>query len=186
MSLIWMEDAQAGWTPHQLTARRYRLSAQGLVEAPADAEPDGPQQPEASLCCGSGDAARWALLAAPEAGAMVNGTPLCVGIRVLHDRDELVFRSPGGSGSRRFYFSVESVARVEPFPGESDATTCPRCRKKFKHGQPAVRCPNPKCGVWHHQMPEEGLPCWTYAQTCAACPQPTATDAGYLWTPEEL
>jgi hypothetical protein len=106
---------------------------------------------------------------------MVNGLPLRAGLRTLQDRDEL--RVPGLGP---LYFSTERIARIEPLPTEPDALSCPRCRDRIAAGSPAVRCPG--CGLWHHQT--EDRPCWTYAETCALCPQPTAADAGYRWTPE--
>ena len=48
-------------------------------------------------------------------------------------------------------------------------------------GTPAVQCP--ACGRWFHQSAE--LPCWTYSDHCL-CPQPTALDCGYQWTPHGL
>jgi hypothetical protein len=119
----------------------------------------------------------WTLIA-HHAGppVRVNGSPLLLGVRVLRDKDEIRIQ-----GSR-FFFSTESQPHIEPFPGSAKTTFCPRCKEAIEKDSPAVRCPG--CGVWHHQS--EDLPCWTYDARCALCDQPSALDAGYRWTPEEL
>jgi hypothetical protein len=133
---------------------------------------------DAILLKGAGEArAEWHLLAAPEAGLALNGLPLQSGLRTLTDRDEI--RIPGLGA---VYFSTERLARSEPFPALPHPVSCPRCRQAIAAGTPAVRCPG--CEVWHHASPE--LPCWSYAERCALCPQPTAAEAGYRWTPEAL
>jgi hypothetical protein len=71
---------------------------------------------------------------------------------------------------------------VSPMPETPRGMMCPRCRQRIEKETLAVRCP--QCGLWHHQSEE--LPCWTYSSTCAMCPQPSALDAGYQWTPTEL
>jgi len=116
----------------------------------------------------------WVLLAAPS--VHVNGARLLTGIRVLHDRDEL------RAGDRRSFFSTESLAEVVAFPGGERPVFCPRCKLEIAPTSPAVRCP--QCRVWHHQSEE--FPCWTYGERCAMCDQPTALDAGFRWSPEEL
>ena len=50
----------------------------------------------------------------------------------------------------------------------------------------AVRCPNQRCGAWHHQDAAQSLDCWTYGPTCNLCGRSTQLDAGFRWTPEEL
>jgi hypothetical protein len=125
----------------------------------------------------SADGERWLVMCAARASVRLNGVLLRAGIRVLRDRDELQV-----DGFGRVYFSTEQLARVEPFaPGER-AAVCPRCKQAIAAGSPAVCCP--QCGVWYHQSDE--FPCWTYAPRCVLCPQPTALDAGYRWTPEGL
>lgn len=121
----------------------------------------------------------YMLLAAPEAHAWLNGRAVMPGVPVqLLDRDEIRL------GRERFYYSTEQLARVEPFPGGDRPMYCPRCRQAIEAGEAAVRCPNPQCGCWHHSSDE--LPCWSYAATCALCPQPTETGGAYQWTPEEI
>lgn len=121
-----------------------------------------------------GTATGWALVGRPPVAA-INGLPLWVGIAVLDDRDEI-------AGDARAYFSTEVTAEVAPYV--LDRGACPRCKRALEPGTPAVRCPG--CGVWHHQDDADGWTCWTYGPTCACCAQPTALDAGFRWTPEDL
>jgi hypothetical protein len=115
----------------------------------------------------------WVLIG-PRA-VRVNGASLDAGIRVLRDRDEIV------AGAGRIFFSSESLAAIVAFPAGAPPTFCARCKLAIAPGSPAVRCP--QCVLWHHQSDE--LPCWTYAERCTMCDQPTALDAGFRWTPEE-
>jgi hypothetical protein len=123
----------------------------------------------------AGDSPVWLLLAGAGSGARVNGVAPVAGVRVLQDRDEIRATPP-----HTFFFSSETLARVEEFPGFERAVYCGRCRQAMEKGQIAVRCP--QCGIWCHQA--ESLPCWTYAPACAFCPQSTSLDAGFSWTPE--
>jgi len=113
----------------------------------------------------------------------VNGSPLVAGIRLLRDRDEIRM-----GNVQRLFFSTERLACTEPFPGSEKPVVCPRCKQEIKKAQPSVRCPNPKCGAWHHESAEEELPCWTYAAQCGnvTCDQQTQLGSGYRWTPEDL
>jgi hypothetical protein len=118
----------------------------------------------------------WLLVGPPD--ACVNGLPLLAGLRALCDRDEVRV------GELRFFFATERLARVEPLPGAAQPIYCARCKDVIVPGADAVRCPDPACGLWHHQCND--TPCWTYAPTCALCPQPTDLGASYRWTPEDL
>ena len=122
-----------------------------------------------------GGAAR-VVIASAGAGIHINGDPLLVGIRVLIDRDAIRI----GNGEPIF-FSAESLPQIVPFP-ERRAVPCARCKTDITAGMPAVKCP--KCGAWHHQGGE--TLCWTYAEKCAACDQPTAMDGDYHWSPEGI
>lgn len=124
-----------------------------------------------------GDEAAWVLICGRAREVRVNGVAVALGVRAVADRDEI---SVGRVGT--FYFSTESLARVEEFPGAAQALYCPRCKLAVEQKTPAVKCP--RCGVWYHQSEE--LPCWAYAETCALCPQTTDTGAGFRWTPEGL
>jgi hypothetical protein len=126
----------------------------------------------------AGEAPVWALVEAAGRGDVrINGFPAVAGMRVLQDRDELRMAS-----HEPLFFSSETLAHVEEFPGSERPIFCGRCRQPMEKGQLAVRCPNPQCGIWYHQT--AALPCWTYTPTCAFCPQSTAPDAGYQWMPE--
>jgi hypothetical protein len=119
----------------------------------------------------------WVLLTPPQVNVMLNGMAIHTGLAVLADHDEI--RLPNRPA---MFFSTEVLARVAPYPLESAKGFCPRCKQPIGPGDPAVQCP--ACSLWHHAT--DTLPCWTYAEHCAACPQPTASDTGFRWTPEEL
>jgi hypothetical protein len=124
---------------------------------------------------GAGDSPVWVLLAAGDGDVRVNGFAPVAGVRVLQDRDEIRF-----AHSNAFFFSTETLARVDEFPGAERVIFCGRCRQAMEKGQMAVRCS--RCGIWHHQT--DKLPCWTYAPNCALCSQSTPLDEGFVWTPE--
>jgi len=119
---------------------------------------------------------RWALI---DGGGRVriNGHPPAAGLRVLDDRDEI--RTVAGG---TVYFSTETRARVEEFPGAERPVHCPRCKLAIDAGTPAVSCS--RCAIWHHQS--DRYPCWTYAERCALCDQETDLDAGFRFSPEDL
>lgn len=176
MAHLWMPDADRDWVVLPLTAAAYDLEP-----SPPSALPDGVTAHPAPrrtvlVRAAAGDPESWVLITGPHAELRVNGLPSPGGARALQDRDEI--RIPGAGSC---FFSSECAARVEAFPAP-DAVPCPRCRQPIGPGTASVRCP--RCLRWHHQTAE--LPCWTYAGTCALCPQPTPLDAGYQWTPAEL
>ena len=119
----------------------------------------------------------WALVASSARPLRVNGVRASAGLRVLSDRDEIMIAEKDS-----LFFSTERRARVEPAPLVESALTCPRCKSAIDAHTLAVKCPS--CSVWHHEA--ETMSCWRYAETCALCDQPTALDAGYRFTPEEL
>ena len=122
------------------------------------------------------DDGAWVLVAG-DARVSVNGSPARIGMVALADRDAIRL-----ADGRLLFFSTETLARVEPFPATGPRGFCPRCRQAIASGTASVRCP--ACGIWHHASDE--FPCWTYDPRCAACPQLTALDAGFRWTPEDL
>ena len=126
---------------------------------------------------GPASSAAWVLIARGGLGVSINGLPLTTGIRVVSDRDEIRI-----AGERSFYFSTESLARVEEFSSTDQTLFCPRCKQEIESGSAAVKCPS--CGVWHHQTDQ--LNCWSYSEVCALCTQATDLDAGFQWTPEDL
>ena len=119
---------------------------------------------------------RWILLATGRQRLLHNGQNLFAGLRVLAHMDSVAL-----AGEESVYFSTEETARVERYTG-SARTSCPRCRSEVSPGQPAVKCP--RCGVFHHETAERN--CWSYAPTCAVCPQPTPLGLGLQWTPGAL
>jgi hypothetical protein len=130
---------------------------------------------QAALVRTGGDSPSWVLVVAPGGNARVNGFAPVAGVRALQDRDEV-----RAAASAPLFFSTETLARVEEFPGSERAVYCGRCRQAMEKGQLAVRCP--QCGVWYHQS--EQFPCWLYAPKCAFCPRSTALDAAFAWVPE--
>lgn len=180
MAHLWIQESQ-GWRAEQLTARVFELarleaSAGGLVARDA-AEPV--TRTTASLARSEvGGAPAWALIAPPHSRVRVNGEAPLAGLCVLADRDEIVIAS-----GVRYFFSTETLAQVDPFPGseQGQAVFCGRCRDRITRGALAVRCGG--CGIWYHQ--DADLPCWSYSENCAFCGRATALDAGFQWTPED-
>lgn len=121
--------------------------------------------------------ALWTLVVGRDARVLVNGSPATLGLLALTDRDEIRLVN-----ARPLFFSTESLAHVTPFAASGPRGFCPRCKQHIEPGTPAVRCPG--CSLWYHAS--DDLPCWTYAPLCSACPQQTALDAGFRWTPEAL
>lgn len=167
MAQLWIEEANA-WAVVPLSGTRVALA--GLPGA-------RPDLPAVLIRAGTDERADWHLLATPSSRIAVNGLPLLDGMRTLSDKDEIRIPAAGA-----LFFSTERLAQVEPLPVAGHEVSCPRCRQPIAPESPAVRCPG--CEVWHHGSAE--LPCWSYAATCALCQQPTAADAGFKWTPEEL
>jgi len=154
MAYLWQREA-AGWAARALSRDSLQY-APGIVLVREAAS------------------GAWVLCCAPGLGVRVNGHPVRIGLRVLADRDEI--RVPGEAST---YFAAETLPRVEQYTS-ADAVRCARCREPLARGEPAVRCPG--CGTWHHETGD--LPCWTYAETCAACPGPTAFQRVLRWAPE--
>jgi hypothetical protein len=176
MAHLWVRDSDDSWAAMQLDGRAVDVS----VYPPrvlADGFRLGEDTLAAVVRAAAGVSPVWVLLVAAEGEARINGFAPVAGVRVLEDHDEI-----RAGASRALFFSTETLARVEDFPGSERAVYCGRCRQPMVKGQPAVRCPSPKCGIWYHQT--ESLPCWTYSPTCAFCPQPTPLDAAFAWVPE--
>lgn len=184
MAHVWTTDRDGkanGWSVFPLAADGYEITNAGKLVS----RTNGGQQhskPNALLVRQASNDT-WILLIEPSAPVWVNGQAVTLGVRILRDRDEIRM---GRLQPTTLFFSTERMAAVEPFPGADRPIHCPRCKTELAVGVPAVRCPNPQCGLWHHQAPESNLPCWTYDTRCASCDQQTALDAGYRWTPEGL
>jgi hypothetical protein len=176
MAHLWFRDEDGVWGVMPMNGRAVdvsvyppRLLAEGfrIVEG----------APSAVIGVGAGAVPVWVLMVGGTGDVRVNGFPPVAGMRVLQDRDEI--RAAVGDP---LFFSTETLAHVEEFPGSERTVYCGRCRQAMVKGQMAVRCPNGQCAIWYHQT--EQLPCWTYTPTCAFCPQSTSLDAGFTWTPE--
>ena len=176
MAHLWVRDETENWAVLPLEHDAFSLNAESTRPI-ARRLGDGEALSEVLLIrSDSGQANSWVLIANATSGVSVNGIPLATGIRVVSDRDQI--RVPG---AREFYFSTETLARIEQFPGSEQTIFCPRCKQEIEKGTSAVKCPG--CGVWHHETDE--LNCWTYAEGCALCAQPTDMSSGFRWTPEE-
>ncbi len=153
MSFLWGQVPPGKWQSWFLEGDLYRL----LNDEP-DAAQDQWSFPE-SLTGGADqvvmrrvrldDGERWALLTGPQARVRHNAKSVSLGLAILAHRDEIVVADPQGARRRRFYFSTERVARVEPAP-EGLPGPCPRCKQLIQSGVPSVCCPS--CRVWHHQF----------------------------------
>jgi hypothetical protein len=173
MAHLWMRVA-SGWEAQKLDVAQFDLALISASQV-GDAKPGKSSSKRAQLIRTEAGGSRvWALVVAPDPHIRVNGRAPVAGVCVLADRDEIRM------GGVQYFFSTESLATVQELPPSERPVFCGRCRQKIEVGSPAVRCP--LCGVWYCQSPE--LPCWTYAPACAFCPQPTALDSGFSWTPE--
>ena len=179
MSLLWVKNEDGAWVDHALDND---LVAIGPDAAMPMVAPDARGSHSGTLLVRSGDTHgldRWLIICSPGSRTRVNGALLPTGVRALVDRDAIAL------GDRQvLFFSSEQLAQVLPFPGKDDHTSCIRCKLPLESGTPAVRCPAPKCGFWHHQSDDQS--CWTYTAACASCGHSTAFDAGFQWSPWEL
>lgn len=176
MAHLWMRENSGDWAAMQLTGEAFWLTGDSAkpVRQASDELCDSAQL----LRRKSADGEKWFVLTPWQSHPWrINGVSIQTGLRLLRDRDEL-----RADNRARLFFSTESLAVVESFPGRDHAIYCPRCKQEINVGDPAVRCPN--CDAWHHQT--EDFPCWTYAEKCSMCDQATGLDAGYRWTPECL
>jgi hypothetical protein len=178
MAQLWMKDADATWVPQALGIDTFIRAEAATITT--DCHDHGQYdaiitQPHRGVI--PAHPAHWILLFSNRAEVQVNGTPLRSGIRILRDHDALHLKGAGP-----LFFSTERLAEIQPFPDAERPIHCPRCKLPIAAKQPAVQCP--QCGNWHHQSGDR--PCWHYGEHCALCPQPTALDAGYRWTPEML
>lgn len=178
MAHLWIKNSSGEWAALPLEADAYALGRD--VPLPlhrADEERDAVDAPSVVLMRQEQHANSWILIARADASLAVNGRPVRCGIRAIADRDEVRV----GETTAHF-FTTETLAAVETLTGSDKKIFCPRCKQEVEKDTPSVRCP--QCRLWHHQTQE--LPCWTYAETCALCPQATDLGAGFRWTPDEL
>lgn len=166
-------DGQWRLLPLAASPSLLRLDPVGVEPSASIGVPAGASQ---CLLVRVAEQAKWAALVAEDSNVRHNGARVAAGLRVLQHRDALAL---AGAGS--VFFTTEELAHVETFAAASPLA-CPRCRSVVRPGDAVVRCPS--CGVVHHEAADRN--CWTYAQACALCSQPTAFDAGLRWTPEEI
>ena len=177
MAHLWVKNNAEQWAILPLEADAFVLSTN--PPTPARKLPRASESVSKVLLLRRklADEISWVLVSGREREVRINGLRLSLGIQTVADRDEI---HVDGIGS--FYFSTESLARIEPLQGGAENLYCPRCKQLIESGSLAVKCP--QCHTFYHQSEE--LPCWAYAETCALCPQTTNLNAGFRWTPEEL
>ena len=177
MAHVWVQDDSGGWSVMPLAERAVDLSVSPPRPAPGRRAEAAGGSTLVLVSPLSGERGGWCLIARFGADVRINGLRPLGGMRLLQDGDEI--RVNGTS----VFFGAESLPRVECFSGGGQPKFCPRCRQELANGCDAVRCPG--CGIWHHQSAE--LPCWSYAETCALCSQPTELEnASFSWSPEDL
>jgi len=187
MSLLWIKNKNGAWVDHALDNDFIAIGPGATTPMVA---PDARGCNSGTLLVRSGDTHgpdRLLLICRPGSRTRVNGVRLPTGVRVLVDRDAIALGDCDATapGDRQvLFFSSEQLAQVQPFPGKDDHTSCIRCKLPLESGTPAVRCPAPECGFWHHQSDDQS--CWTYTAACASCGHSTAFDAGFQWSPWEL
>lgn len=174
MAHLWFRDHDEVWSAVALNGTALDISALPPRELSDDLRLGGNCR-AAVVSSRVDDSLVWVLLGTAQGDILVNGFAPVAGLHVLRDHDEI---RVGASGT--LFFSAETLAHVEEFPGSERAMFCGRCRQPMQKSELAVACPG--CGIWYHQT--DSLPCWTYAHACAFCPQQTALDASLSWTPE--
>lgn len=177
MSHLWVKENDSDWAVFPLDTDLVRLAPEGPAPLMGRKRLSCLCDPLLMRTQDSCGQERCVLLSPPRHGARVNGQRVLVGVCVLSDRDVIAL----GSG-QTVWFSSERRAEVVPFTGEH--ASCIRCKLPLEPGTPAVLCPAPGCGFWHHQS--EDKPCWSYTDGCAACGYPTDLNAGFQWSPADL
>ena len=177
MPHLWVQDGSGAWSVIPLAEGAMDLSVSPPRTAAGRRAEAAGGRALVVVSPLSGGCGGWCLIARPGADVRVNGLRPLGGMRLLQDGDEI--RVGGAS----VFFGAESLPQVVTFAGGEQPKYCPRCRQEVTAGGAAVRCP--QCGIWHHQSDE--LPCWSYAETCALCSQPTQLEnASFRWSPEDL
>jgi Zn finger protein HypA/HybF involved in hydrogenase expression len=168
---LWLMDADGAWDVYPLADSCYLVDRlpPATVGSALDASGGAALLP-------AHEQAVWVLVTHANVTARVNGCPLRLGLRVLADRDEIQIAGVG-----TFFFSTESLARIESLPMLERVIACARCKLPIEPKSPAVRCPS--CKVWYHER--DDYPCWTYSEHCALCARSTRLDGRYHWRPEE-
>ena len=184
MAHIWFREREEGWVCYALDragTNAFLITGEPGMPVKALSDP-APAEPGVELHRTLRQGREtWSLLAHRPDLAAVGGEPVLAGVKILSDLSTV--RLPG---CPPMVFSTQRAAVVKPFPQGAVSPACARCGLEIRAGAPAVRCPNPDCGLWYHQGDTSDCPsCWTYAGSCA-CGQNTDLDAGLNWTPEDL
>ena len=178
MAYLWHSTNDKTWTPTELT--RSAILRNDQIE-PVD-HPELSNDEAAILLYAhriETQPIHWLLLAAPGSQVSLNGEKIEARIRILADRDAICI-----APHRAMYFSTERRALIEKYTAPEQAF-CPRCKLEIKPHDLAVCCP--RCLVFHHHKDQDSESCWTYAETCALCDQPTELNlTDFNWTPEKL
>lgn len=177
MAHLWIKNGSEQWAALPLEAGAFVLTTN--PPSPVQNLPGAGESVSkvVLLCQKRAGETSWVLVSGRGRDVRINGSNLTLGVQRVTDRDEINIEGIG-----TLYFSTESLARTEPFPNGTQDLYCPRCKQVLENGSFVVKCP--QCRTWYHQS--EDLPCWSYSETCALCPQPTDLNAGFRWTPEEL
>ena len=181
MAHLWTQDARGNGRWAILTLDQQAPLDLGVTPPARLAAGPGSRLPRVLLVPIPATPNGWGLVVAPASAVRVNGWQLVGGIRVLRDRDEFVVQGVGGA----YYFSTERLARIEAYDGAGvEGAACPRCRQSIAPGSPVVRCPG--CSVACHEDATVALACGSYGPQCPVCGHPSALDAGFRWTPEDI
>lgn len=179
MAGLWIPTPSGEWTMAALDGGVVQLVGERLLPQPVQKGSKSVRRtiPELRRCWLSGNES-WFLLVPHGVIAWVNGRQVLSHARLLKDHD-----SVRCAGTATIFFSAESLAQTDQFPGRDEAVYCPRCTLEVQRGQLACQCP--ACGLIHHQDPGVELECWSYGDTCAGCNQSTDPEAGYRWSPAD-
>jgi hypothetical protein len=178
MAHLWTRNADDEWAGLPLDADAFSRGEAPPCALPQPGKPSGATTRVALVRTSAGSEETWNLIAGEARRIHVNGLPLTLGFHVVRDRDEIRIDTVG-----RLFFSSERLPTVEPFPGAEPPIYCPRCKSEIRENTLAVKCP--RCSVVHHEDESVGFLCWSYAETCALCPQPTSRRE-FSWSPRGL
>jgi len=132
MAHLWIKDERDGWSVVPLDAPAFALSQ----NPPRRMRVSDESVARALLVQQSGaNPLRWLLLSHPGEDVRSNGDATTLGVRVLKDRDEINVACLGA-----FFFSTESLARVDAFSGATQKIFCPRCRQVIDEGAACASC----------------------------------------------
>lgn len=177
MAQLFIAVPKNAWLITPLSGDSFELRGDSAAPVRRTEDPIGTRAALYILRIGTGSNPDWTLLNMQSSIRIrINGERPLFALYVLRHQDEIMLDE-----SVRAYFSTERLSRVELFPGGEKPVHCPRCHQVIQRGAASVQCP--RCDVWHHQV-DEVLPCWTYAEKCAVCDQPTPLDGVYQWVPE--